>query len=153
MSRKNLRVTILSASVVLILSIVSCHPEAKLEKQEKENIQNYLTENSNLNFVKRSSGLYYLEVKAGTGISPVTGDSAFVKYTGMLLDGSVFDSNVTSGSSLGFEVGDMIVGFNEGITLMKVGGKSTLLIPSHLAYGTTWKISIYFGILPRYCLM
>ena len=148
MSRKNFRVIVLSVSVVLILSLVSCHPEAKLEKQEKEDIQTYLTDNSNLNFVKRPSGLYYLEVVAGTGLSPVKGDSAFVKYTGMLLDGYVFDSNVTSGSTLGFEVGDMIAGFNEGVTLMKAGGKATLLIPSHLAYGTTGRYPYISGYTP-----
>ena len=64
-----------------------------------------------------------------------TDDSAFVKYTGMFLNGTVFDSNVSSGNLYGFIVGQNITGFDEGVTLMKPGGKSTLLIPSKLGYG------------------
>lgn len=148
MSRKNFRIIVLLVSVVLILSVVSCDPTAKMEKQEKEDIQTYLGQNSNLNFVKKPSGLYYLEVVPGTGISPVSGDSAFVKYTGMFLDGSVFDSNVTTGTLLGFKVGEMVVGFNEGVTLMKAGGKSTLLLPSKLAYGQHGRYPYISGYTP-----
>ena len=137
MIRNNFRAIILSAVVLLMLTVVSCDPTKKLEKQEKEDIQAYLTQNSNLNFVKQPSGLYYLEVIAGTGISPVRNDSAYVKYTGMFLNGSIFDSNVSSGKLYGFIVGQNITGFDEGVTLMKAGGKSTLLLPSKLAYGAT----------------
>jgi FKBP-type peptidyl-prolyl cis-trans isomerase len=148
MSRKNIRAIEVSAAVVLMLSLVSCDPTAKMEKKEKEEIQTYLSQNSNLIFVKQSSGLYYREVVAGTGISPVTGDSAFVKYTGMFLDGTVFDSNVASGKLLPLVVGHNITGFDEGLTLMKVGGKSTLLIPSKLAYGQNGSYPYIAGYTP-----
>jgi FKBP-type peptidyl-prolyl cis-trans isomerase len=148
MSRKNFRVVILSVSVALMLSVVSCDPNAKMEKQEKEGIQTYLSQNSNLNFVKQRSGLYYYEVVAGTGISPVMGDSAYVKYTGMFLNGYVFDSNVANGTLLSFLVGELVTGFNEGLTLMKAGGKSTLLIPSKLAYGQTGRYPYISGYTP-----
>ena len=137
MIRNNFRAIILSAVVLLMLTVVSCDPTKKLQKQENEDIQAYLAQNSNLNFVKQPSGLYYLEVIAGTGISPVRNDSAYVKYTGMFLNGSIFDSNVSSGKLYGFIVGQNITGFDEGVTLMKAGGKSTLLLPSKLAYGAT----------------
>jgi FKBP-type peptidyl-prolyl cis-trans isomerase FkpA len=148
MNRKSFRVVVLSLSVVLMLSVVSCDPAAKMEKQEKEEIQTYLSKNSNLNFVKESSGLYYCEVTAGTGISAVIGDSAFVKYTGMFLDGSVFDSSITTGKPLAFILGEMVPGFNEGIQLMKTGGKSTLLIPSKLAYGQNGRYPYIAGYTP-----
>lgn len=122
--------------VVLTLSFESCDPSRKLEKKEQEEINNYLSENSNLHFVKQQSGLYYLEVVAGTGLAPVLKDSAFVYYTGKFLDGTVFDSNVSTGTLYGFIVGANITGFDEGIMLMKAGGKATLLIPSSLGYGS-----------------
>jgi len=135
MIRTKSGVIIQLAAVLLTISLVSCDPSKKLQKQEDESIQTYLTQNSSLNFVKQPSGLYYLEVVAGTGISPVRTDSAYVNYTGKFLDGTIFDSNSTRGKLFGCIVGADIVGFDEGLTRMKVGGKSTLLIPSSLGYG------------------
>jgi FKBP-type peptidyl-prolyl cis-trans isomerase FkpA len=149
MIRKFFQTVISSSAIILMLSVTACDPASKMEKQEKEDIQAYLSANDTIDFVKQSSGLYYHEVLAGTGISPVRSDSAYVKYTGKFLDGSVFDSNVTSGKLYGFIVGQNIAGFDEGITLMKTGGKATLLIPSNLAYGAvgTYGISGYTPLL------
>jgi FKBP-type peptidyl-prolyl cis-trans isomerase FkpA len=126
-------------NVILMVSVVSCNPEKQFEEDEKANIQDYLNKNSTLNFILKPSGLYYLEVVLGTGLSPVLNDSASVIYTGKFLDGTVFDSNVESGILYVFKIGDsvqgVIPGFEEGVTLMKEGGKSTLLIPSKLAFG------------------
>jgi FKBP-type peptidyl-prolyl cis-trans isomerase FkpA len=149
MIRKHFSPVIQLAAFILVFSLISCDPGKKLEKQESEEIHTYFSENSDLNFVKQASGLYYLEVVAGSGISPVLGDSAYVKYTGMFLDGNIFDSNVTSGKLYGFIVGQNIAGFDEGVTLMKPGGKSTLLVPSKLGYGSygTYTISGYTPLL------
>ena len=136
MTRKNLRIILPIAAVLLTLSLMSCDPSKKLQKQEDEEIQAYLTQNSNLNFVKQPSGLYYLEIVPGTGISPVRTDSVYINYTGKFLDGTIFDTNSTTGKLFGAIVGTLIVGFDEGLTKMKVGGKSTLLIPSSLDYGS-----------------
>jgi FKBP-type peptidyl-prolyl cis-trans isomerase FkpA len=148
MIRKNFQAAISLLAAILMISAVACSPENKAAKLEQENIDAYLAQNSNLNFVKKPSGLYYYEVTAGTGISPVVGDSAWVKYTGKYLDGTIFDSNVTTGTLYRFVVGHNITGFDEGITLMKVGGKSTLLIPSSLAYGATGNYPYIAGFTP-----
>ena len=60
-----------------------------------------------------------------------------VHYTGRFPDGKVFDSSVNRGEPLEFVLGKgrVIKGWDEGIALMKVGGKAQLTIPSHLAYG------------------
>jgi FKBP-type peptidyl-prolyl cis-trans isomerase len=149
MIRTKLGVIVPLTAVLLTLSVISCDPSKKLQKQEDDEIQAYLTQNSNLNFVKQPSGLYYLEVVAGTGISPVRLDSAYVNYTGKFLDGTIFDSNSGSGKAYGCIVGANIVGFDEGLTKMKVGGKATLLIPSNLAYGSmgSYPISGYTPLL------
>jgi FKBP-type peptidyl-prolyl cis-trans isomerase len=148
MIRKNFGVTISLLAAILVLAAVACDPTSKAEKQEKDDIEAYLAQNSSLNFVKQPSGLYYYEVTAGTGISPVAGDSAWVKYTGKFLDGTIFDSNVTTGKLYNFIVGYNIHGFDEGITLMKVGGKCSLLIPSKLGYGINGKYPYIPGYTP-----
>ena len=80
-----------------------------------------------------------VETLAGIGISPAAHDTAYVRYTGKYLNGTTFDSNVgTDRDDFVFPVGEgyAIYGFDEGVTYMKEGGKSTLLIPSNLGYGT-----------------
>jgi len=60
-----------------------------------------------------------------------------VHYTGKLVNGKVFDSSVQRGVPFEFTLGRGMVihGWDEGIALMKVGEKGTLVIPSALGYG------------------
>ncbi len=85
---------------------------------------------------KRPSGLYIADVVPGSGDAVAAGQMARVHYTGWLADGMPFDSS-TAGQPLEFEVasGQVIAGWDEGVTGMKVGGKRRLVIPPHLAYG------------------
>ena len=127
----------------MLLSLGSCDPARKYEKAEAEAISNYLSSNPTDTFKLEPSGLYYLNVLTGTGRTPVTHDTAHVVYTGKYLDGTEFDTNA-GGADLVFPVGegDLIAGFDEGVTYMKEGGKATFLIPSILAYGTQGFYSI-----------
>ena len=87
--------------------------------------------------MKTASGLEYTETEAGAGVQAVAGKTVKVHYTGKFPDGKVFDSSVSRGEPLEFVLGQgrVIKGWDEGIALMKVGGKAQLTIPSHLAYG------------------
>jgi peptidylprolyl isomerase len=64
------------------------------------------------------------------------GDKVKVHYTGRLDDGTVFDSSVDA-TPIEFEVGggQVIVGFDRGVTGMKVGDRRTVDIPADDAYG------------------
>lgn len=83
------------------------------------------------------SGLKYVTVVLGTGISPTATDMVTVHYTGRLLDGTVFDSSVQRGEPITFSLQQVIKGWTEGLQLMKTGGKTVFYIPSDLAYGPT----------------
>lgn len=87
--------------------------------------------------MKTDSGLEYIELEAGTGTQAEAGKTVSVHYTGKFQDGRVFDSSVSRGEPITFKlgVGQVIKGWDEGISLMKVGGKAQLIIPSNLAYG------------------
>lgn len=89
-------------------------------------------------FEKTESGLYYKVEKEGTGKRPNKGDMVSVHYTGMLLNGSVFDSSYQRNQpiELSVGVGQVIEGWDEGLLLFPEGTKARLVIPSHLAYGS-----------------
>ena len=84
-----------------------------------------------------ASGLEYIDVQPGTGTSPHKDDTVQVHYTGTFPDGRKFDSSRDRGTPFEFclGMGQVIQGWDEGIALMKVGGKAKLIIPSDLAYG------------------
>jgi peptidyl-prolyl cis-trans isomerase A (cyclophilin A) len=87
--------------------------------------------------MKTDSGLEYIEVEAGTGTQAQAGKMVSVHYTGKFQNGNVFDSSIPRGEPIVFElgIGRVIKGWDEGIALMKVGGKAQLIIPPHLGYG------------------
>lgn len=144
-SNQKLLLIFLVASVGIL---TSCDPSKKYEKDELSAIQDYISSNSD--FISTSSGLYYKEITAGSGIMPVLKDTVFFRYTGMFLDGTVFDSNVTSQEPLStiLDDGFIISGLVEGIALMKEGGKYIFVIPSSLAYGTLGRYPYIQGYTP-----
>jgi FKBP-type peptidyl-prolyl cis-trans isomerase FkpA len=85
---------------------------------------------------KTASGMVYLPLAQGSGATPKLGDQVTVQYTGKLTDGSVFDSSAEHGGTATFTLGRVIPCWNEGLQLMKVGGRARLVCPSGLAYST-----------------
>lgn len=87
--------------------------------------------------VTTASGLQYQDMVIGTGTEATPGSTVSVHYTGWLTDGSEFDSSRRSGQPIRFQIGtpNIIQGWNEGLTGMKVGGKRKLTIPPSLGYG------------------
>jgi FKBP-type peptidyl-prolyl cis-trans isomerase len=80
-----------------------------------------------------SSGLYYQVMVPGSGQAPVSGSQVSIKYTGKLLDGTLFDDQ--SANPVVYALNGMIQGFQIGLKLIQKGGKIKLIVPSALAYG------------------
>lgn len=89
------------------------------------------------NMITTASGLQYEDLVVGSGQEARAGDTVSVHYTGLLADGSKFDSSLDRGVPFEFTIGARMVipGWDEGLQGMKVGGKRKLVIPSNLAYG------------------
>lgn len=90
---------------------------------------------NNLNAIKTPTGLVMLETLAGTGEMATAASTVLVHYHGTLSDGTVFDSSVNRGEPIRFPLANVIKGWQEGVSMMKVGGKATLVVPADLAYG------------------
>ncbi|MBE8966240.1 FKBP-type peptidyl-prolyl cis-trans isomerase [Nostocales cyanobacterium LEGE 12452] len=92
---------------------------------------------SDANAVTTPSGLKYVELKEGTGATPKPGQTVEVHYVGTLENGTQFDSSRDRGQPFSFKIGagQVIKGWDEGLSTMKVGGQRRLIIPSDLGYG------------------
>lgn len=107
---------------------------------EIKTIEKYLAEKK-ISAQKTTSGAYVEIINPGTGNLIDSGKYISVKYSGTSWSGKKFDSNTDSAfghmEPLSFVVGTpggMIKGFDEGVKLMKLGGKAKVYIPSMLAY-------------------
>jgi FKBP-type peptidyl-prolyl cis-trans isomerase FkpA len=105
------------------------------KKDGAEYIANFL--DCNEEAIQTKSGLVYYSMIEGTGKQPTSSSIVEVHYHGTLIDGTVFDSSVDRGQTISFPLSGVISGWQEGLAMMKEGGKATLVIPSDLAYGDT----------------
>jgi FKBP-type peptidyl-prolyl cis-trans isomerase FkpA len=121
-----------SAVVVTVLSAMCAMPVMAAQEQAGAKGKTAAAK-----AVTTASGLKYVDVKVGSGASPVKGKQVKVHYTGTLENGKQFDSSVGKEPfSFLIGVGQVIPGWDEGVMGMKVGGKRKLIIPSKLGYGS-----------------
>ena len=130
----------LLVGVLLLTSIFSSYAkDVKVSKQKVET-QKVLVKKGmeSTKVITTTTGLKYTELTEGTGPSPQKGQVVKVHYTGWLENGTKFDSSVDRGEPFEFTigVGQVIQGWDEGVSTMKIGGKRKLTIPPELAYGS-----------------
>jgi len=89
-------------------------------------------------FEKTESGLRYQILQKGTGAQATKGAMVSVHYKGQLTDGTVFDSSYKRKEPIEFALGmgQVIAGWDEGVSLLSVGDKARFVIPSNLGYGS-----------------
>ncbi len=96
------------------------------------------------------SGLYYLQVREGTGKKVEIGDTIIINYEGKFLNGKFFDSTIRRKQPLQFVFGtewQVVKGLEEGIAMMHEGEKTLFILPSELAFGTGGSST---GIIPPF---
>lgn len=122
--------------IALMFSGTACLKDgdckAKTVQSEDAAMRDYAAANSML-VAQHSSGMYYQILNPGSGATPVSSSSISVRYTGKLLNGTIFDQ-ATTATSL-YPLAGFIPGWQLGIPLIRKGGTIRLIIPSSLAYG------------------
>ena len=140
------RIKILGLSGVLLILLSTSCSKSTWEEQEKKQISDFLKTLGDTVVILKPSGLYYIELETGSGISPVDFDTVYFKYKAYFLDYVKWDENepysVPYKHVMGTRVGPVIEGIDEGLRYMKKGGTSKLITPSSLAYGQAgiWQI-------------
>lgn len=120
-------------------TFISARMDAALERAKQRNYaaaaQFFSAIKQRPGITSTPSGLCYEIVQPGTGPNAKVTDSVKIKYTGMLLNGQVFDSSEQHGAPLTIALSEAIPGWAEGMQQINKGGKIKLYIPSELAYG------------------
>jgi len=136
MKEKNQKVLYILVVLAVIGFLVFMTLKNKDESQVNSPNDSSLKEETN------DTGVQIAVLQEGTGDTAVLGDKVSMNYTGVLVDGTAFDSNVdpkfnhvepfifTLGN------GEVIPGWDKGIVGMKVGERRVLQIAPELAYGT-----------------
>lgn len=118
--------------------------EVKRIKEEKEMLEQYIAQ-EDIIAQKTPLGVYYLYYKKGKGkVKAQNGKTMLVNYTGKLLDGRVFETNVQEDGlqrPISFEVGQgqVIPAWDDIAPLLKEGDSVMMIVPSHLAFGALSK--------------
>ena len=118
--------------IALTVSLSSCK-KFSVEKQNADDdaaIQAYLKAH-NKTAEKDPSGLYFSIAVPGAGAHPTATSDVFVDYVGQRLDETTFDA----ASAAGFNLQEVIQGWQIGIPKIASGGQIVLYVPSSLAYG------------------
>lgn len=112
-------VLLLGAGIWFLLSPIPTQTATITSKETKETVNELKIE----------------DIKIGTGAEAVSGKKVTVHYSGILTDGTKFDSSYDRGTPFTFSLGagEVIKGWDLGVEGMKVGGKRKLTIPSSLA--------------------
>lgn len=127
-------------TVILFLSMIfifSCKkknncPEVttKAPQIEIDNLKNYLNANS-IQVNEDSRGFFYVVTDSTFGSKPTACDNITVAYKGTLLNGTIFDQS----TSATFSLSNLIIGWQEAIPLIGIGGSIRIYLPPSLAYG------------------
>lgn len=86
---------------------------------------------------RTASGLYIRELAPGSGIPATAGDLVKVRYQLSLSDGTLIAGTGPADPPFEFRLGarQVIAGWDEGITGMRVGQRRQLVVPPSLGYG------------------
>ncbi len=136
LSQSILIVLILGVGVFFLVKNMKNNPEPQTEQMSEENTNQ---ENSELKEEgnQEVTEIMMTVVKEGTGEVSANGDTVLVHYSGYLEDGTKFDSSVDRGTPFEFTIGagQVISGWEIGVSGMKVGEVRRLILPPAFAYG------------------
>ncbi|MGI6717616.1 MAG: FKBP-type peptidyl-prolyl cis-trans isomerase [Bacteroidales bacterium] len=121
-------------TIFVLVSATSCI-KSQYEK-DIEIIENYIKDYKldQYNIIEDESGIYYVELKKGSGTGTIETDSIVYSYS-LRLANNVEVSFAREDNPEGSNISDLVYGIRLGILKMKEGGEAVFLIPSHLGYG------------------
>ena len=116
---------------------------------EKVRLRNFI-HSENITAELDETGLYFINVANGDGNIINYGDTIEIHYEGWFMNGKFFDSTRKRNESFVFVYGQefqLLEGLEKALSQMREGGKSLVILPSDLAFGSHGSST---GIIPPY---
>ncbi|MDX1407827.1 MAG: FKBP-type peptidyl-prolyl cis-trans isomerase [Saprospiraceae bacterium] len=126
------------ATLLVVTLFLACGKDDNQREIDAHVIADWISERG-LTAESTASGLHYLIDEPGNNEHPDVSSTIHIIYAGRLLDGFEFDA---SNGVVEFPLNALIQGWQEGIPLFGKGGSGTLIIPSHLGYGSAPRTGI-----------
>lgn len=142
---KNIAISLAVLVAIGIIGFFIVYNKNKEPQSDKvnnlENMTKFVKNGVQIEILKEGTGAAAPnggEPRPDTGREAKNGNTVAVHYTGVLENGTKFDSSVDRGIPFEFTLGagQVIRGWDIGVEAMKVGEKRKLTIPSDLAYGS-----------------
>ena len=125
-------VAVISISACVKKDTGACTPKSAASEQPA--ITAYATAKG-YTMTALSNGLNYQIINAGTTPKPSATSKVYVRYTGKFISNEqVFDQQQDY-TKTGWQLTQLILGWQSGLPLIGKGGSMRLIIPSSLAYG------------------
>ncbi len=133
--------------VKFTITLVDVFSQQEMQQKQMQQMNEFIQKDSvafesflatKQNVQTTASGLKYVVVKKTNGKQATKGSKVSMMYRGTLLNGEEFDGNMNGDRPpLDFTIGlgQVIPGWDEGVSLMKEGEEYTFIIPWRLAYG------------------
>ena len=144
MNRTNIALFALLGLIFCFAFLIISDRDVRSEGGQADDNLIVATDTTNMNTA--IEGLQIDILTPGTGAGAESGQTLIVDYTGMLTDGTIFDSSIPRGQPFPVNLGrgEVIRGWDLGLVGMKVGEKRKLTISSELAYGKEG----FSGVIP-----
>lgn len=110
-------------------------PKEEKPKEKKKSTPNKKKNKKRKKFTFHDNGVGIRTLKKGSDPAAKKGDTVRVRYIGQLENGEIFDKNLGEGFVVTLGGGEVIKGWETGLTGVKANEKRKLIIPADLAYG------------------
>lgn len=128
------------SNFILEVDLVEVKTEEEIYYEELDAIQDYLSDKE-IEAESYPNGLYFIKVEEGEGDSPVNNSSVEFHYTRKYLDGTIIETTLEDDpAQVYMNNNELVEGLEEGLRLMKEGGKAELIMPSRIAFGKSVQV-------------
>ncbi len=125
---------------IIEVGVVDLMTEDQMYEMEVAEIEQYIEDNE-LDAEAYSNGLQYVTVEEGSGDRPVSHSLVEFHFTRKYLDGTVLRTTEDEEPILTYvNSGELVAGLENGLPLIREGGKGILIMPSRLAFGMSVQI-------------
>lgn len=117
-----------------VAGLFSCNKDENSQaEKDRQKILEYLSANQ-IQAEEDPSGIFFRIFTPGSGDFPLPTSKVYFKFSGYLLDGTVFQET-TEDATAEYNLNELLLGLQYGIAKLREGGQGQFFVPSALGFG------------------